>query len=254
MRYLCLIILGLCALACSPKRNITNSPDGPVLDLPTLLSQLPTYDADWDWLVAKSRVQVESPQYDGQITIQLRMRRDSLIWIHMSKLSVEAARVQITPDSVSMINRLEKLYVQEDIADLSQRMGVDMDFYVIQAWILGDILHDYDRTAEMTMDSTAYYLEQSDRDIDHRLAVMRSSLLMSEQMISDPRSGEVTMSYDAYELQDGAPRSIATERTVELTDRKGQVYTGELKGLRVRWDEPATTRFRIPPHYERQQL
>jgi len=254
MRYLILLLITLCIVACSPKGNIPSSADGPVLDLPTILSQLSTQDADWDWLVARSRVQVESPQYDGQITVQLRMRKDSLIWIHMSKLSVEAARIQITPDSISMINRLEKLYVREDIAELSNRLGVDMNFHTLQAWILGDILHTYDREADMTMDSTIYHLSQRDRDIDHDLYLLRSTLQMSAQKISDPRSGEVSMSYEAYELQEGAPRSIATERTVEMMDRKGQTYVGELKGLRVKWNEPATTRFRIPPHYERQRL
>jgi len=182
------------------------------------------------------------------------MRKDSLIWIHMSKLSVEAARLQITPDSISMINRLEKLYVREDIAELSNRLGVDMNFHTLQAWILGDILHNYDREADMTTDSTIYHLAQRDLDIDHDLYLLRSTLQMSAQKISDPRSGEVSMSYEAYELQEGAPRSIATERTVEMMDRKGQTYVGELKGLRVKWNEPATTRFRIPPHYERQRL
>ena len=73
--------------------------------------------AQLDWFTAqlKGKAQFNGNQYP--INAQLRMRKDSVIWISASAfLGIEAARLLLTPDSFKMINRLNSTYISSDIS------------------------------------------------------------------------------------------------------------------------------------------
>lgn len=68
-----------------------------------LIQQVEQNETQWNWFTAKLNIQPESgmiSNFGGQI----RMQRDSVIWISVTALlGVEAARIMITPDSLFVI-------------------------------------------------------------------------------------------------------------------------------------------------------
>jgi hypothetical protein len=52
-------------------------------------------------------------------TGQLRMRRDSTIWLSASVMGVEAIRALVTNDSVVLVNRAERTYLMEPISHVA---------------------------------------------------------------------------------------------------------------------------------------
>ncbi|MGB0882808.1 MAG: DUF4292 domain-containing protein [Vicingaceae bacterium] len=70
----------------------------------------------------------------------LRIRKDSAIWMSISKLSVEAARVLITTDSVKIINRLNKEYFIGDFSYINKVFGTDLDYQMMEALLIGNSL------------------------------------------------------------------------------------------------------------------
>lgn len=73
----------------------------------------------------------------------LRIRKDSAIWVSISKLSIEAARVVITIDSVKIIDRINKEYFIGDFSYINKVFGTDLDYQMMEALLIGNSL-DFD--------------------------------------------------------------------------------------------------------------
>lgn len=69
--------------------------------------------------------------------ITLKSKTDTAIWVSISPaLGIEVARAMLTPDSMIFMNKLNKTYFVSTYAELSERLGSDLDFSDIQ-----DLLH-----------------------------------------------------------------------------------------------------------------
>ena len=99
---------------------------------------------DYEWMTAKmsGEVTVEEGAYPFSGT--LRMRRDNTIWISASALmGMEAVRARITCDSVVVVNRLDKTYLSEPLADVAVSLQLPLTLQESQALLLGDGRSDH---------------------------------------------------------------------------------------------------------------
>lgn len=104
-----------------------------------LLEKLEQNQFDFEWFGAKlsAKTTIEGRKID--VTLKLRIRKDSAIWMSVSPaLGIEMARVLITQDSVKFINRFEKAYHAGPISYLSYLAPVEMDLLVLQSILLGN--------------------------------------------------------------------------------------------------------------------
>jgi hypothetical protein len=58
---------------------------------------------------------------------------DSFLYVHISVAGIEVGRTIVTPDSVLLINKIEKKYYQGDYSFFQHLIGVVLDFYTFQA-------------------------------------------------------------------------------------------------------------------------
>ena len=92
----------------------------------------------FEWLTAKFDIQVEGSGLSfDDLSGQLRMRKDSLVWLSVTApMGVEVARVKVSTDSVWVINRLEKTYMAETLADVAQHFGMPIGLPWIETLLL----------------------------------------------------------------------------------------------------------------------
>lgn len=103
---------------------------------------------DYDTFSAKISVKVATKEKQTSFKANLRVKRDSMIWISISPaLGVEVARIQLTPDSVKFLNRLQSEYFTGDYAFLRKNFYLDIDFYSLQA-IISNELFTYPNTPD----------------------------------------------------------------------------------------------------------
>jgi len=73
----------------------------------------------------------------------IRIKKDRIIWISITPaLGIELGRIQLTPDSIKFINRLNSEYFVSDFNYIMNKYQIDFDFYDIQA-ILSDEIFLY---------------------------------------------------------------------------------------------------------------
>ena len=85
----------------------------------------PQQPQSFEWLTANMTIQAEvNGQSYNDLSGQLRMRKDSLIWVSVTAtMGVEVLRAKVSNDSVWLLNRLEKTYLAEPMDSLDQQIG-----------------------------------------------------------------------------------------------------------------------------------
>jgi hypothetical protein len=99
----------------------------------------------FDYLNSKFNVVYQKGKKKTDLRGQLRVRKDSLIWVSLSPaLGIEAARILLTNDSVKFINRLNKSYLTGEYKMLDTLLRTSIDYSIIESMIIGNDLTQYD--------------------------------------------------------------------------------------------------------------
>ena len=99
--------------------------------------------ADYQWMTAKMSGELKVESGEFSFTGNLRMRRDSTIWLSVSAfMGMESLRTLITQDSVVLLNRMNQTYLSEPISAVSETYPV-ASLQEIQALLLGDGTADH---------------------------------------------------------------------------------------------------------------
>ena len=81
---------------------------------------------DFNYLSSRAKFKYQNGKQKLSTTANFRLKKDSVIWVSISKLGIEGARVLATKDGVQMIDKLSKSYYVYDYAQLSQMYGVEI--------------------------------------------------------------------------------------------------------------------------------
>lgn len=104
-------------------------------------------DAQFDFrtMNIKFQAKVESEKNNFNFGGTMRIIKDRTIWLSMSAvIGIEAFRVCITPDSVKMINRLNKTYFRGDYQLINELLKTPFDFDMLQALVTGNDFSYYE--------------------------------------------------------------------------------------------------------------
>lgn len=147
-RILFLAFVSLLSLSsCKTKQKITLNNGKCILDFKnarTLTANLKAAEFKFDRINAKINVEALIDSTDNSFTVTLRMKKDSMIWMSLSKLGIEGARVLISKDSVRFMNRTNNKYFLGDYAYLSKMLNTELDFEILQSLLVGNSVEFYD--------------------------------------------------------------------------------------------------------------
>ena len=98
----------------------------------------PAQPQAFEWLTANMSIQAESNGMEfNDLSGQLRMRYDSLIWLSVTAtMGVEVLRAKVSNDSVWFVNRLEKTYLAEPLDTISTQLGMPISLPLVQVLLL----------------------------------------------------------------------------------------------------------------------
>ncbi|MFM8432704.1 MAG: DUF4292 domain-containing protein [Bacteroidota bacterium] len=149
----------LTAFSCKTTRKVAAEPP-PVMAKGSVVNEV--FDSvlskqfDFSWLSAKAQVDYTDKSGEtNSFDINLRIRKDSVIWISITPLlGIEAARVLIGPDSIVMLDRVHKEYRVLHYDYLEEMLRTGIDFAMIQSVVIGNYFN-YDRSEKIR----SYYEE-----------------------------------------------------------------------------------------------
>ncbi len=137
----CLLLLGTLVSGCSNERRLAKGKPLKNRSSGAVLSRYEKNEFKFEWAGMKLSADVASPEGKQGFKANLRMRKDSVIWISISPaLGVEVLRVIITPDSVKYVSKIpnNKHYFLGRLDEMSEFSESEITFDMIQNMLLGN--------------------------------------------------------------------------------------------------------------------
>ena len=223
---------------------------------PTKISKVSVVNLDFDYLSAKGRMQFEDDGDKISTGITIRMKKDSIIWISVVPgLGIEAARIRLTPDSVALINRLERTYFADQMQALRTRFNVDLSFEMVQALLVGNYIPGQDGNEKLLDAAPWQHTRQTLGAAVLDQYISTDSYKLKKLQISDPPSpNTITVDYSDFENLENTPVAKSTlivANTVK-EDNKPRKMVASINLNRVEIDgKDLNFPFSIPADYRR---
>ncbi|HEU4717495.1 MAG TPA: DUF4292 domain-containing protein [Bacteroidia bacterium] len=117
-----------------------------------LISEMRKKEFRFEWLSAKLDCEAGDDSTRFSFDVSLRMRRDSVIWMQIMDpvIGIKVARILITKDSVKFVRYIgdgglpDCSYFSGDFIYLSQLLGTDVDFELMQSLLIGNSVSFYE--------------------------------------------------------------------------------------------------------------
>jgi hypothetical protein len=243
------ICLVVCFSACK-RNNISGS-----TATPEKINKINVINLDFNNLSAKGRMQFENDGEKINTGITIRMQKDSIIWISMvPALGIEVARVRITPDSVALINRLEKTYFADNLQALKSRFNVDLTFNMLQALLIGNYVPGENGNEKLIDRAPIQHTRQNLGAVVLDQFISAESFKLKKLQISDPESpNTITVDYSDFENVGDKPvakSTLVVANTVKENQTKKMVASINFNKLEINSNDLAFP-FAVPDDYRR---
>jgi hypothetical protein len=255
-KHLLLPVTLLFALLFSCKRPpVASTPPPPAKPAP---ERVDVKNLDFAYFKSKSKITYTDASSSQSATVDIRVKRDSVIWLSINKVGIEGARTLITRDSIFILDRLNNELLVYDFPTLSKRFNFPVSFDFLQAAMLGNTTveetPEYDvkvikeptyyilrqNQDSVTMDN---YVDNSDQKLKRVSVVEKStnnSLNIQYESFTPlesflfPMKGSLTLNYQLT--------GNNYHTAIQVEHQKAEISDKELKFP-----------FAVPPKYERKQ-
>ena len=273
------LLLSLITVSCKSKKSIVKQNQVTASDTTTekcrmdfksgksLSKRMYASQLDFVYASAKFGCQLTLDSEEHSFNVSVRCKKDSVIWLSISKLGIDAARVLITKDTVKFtLGLTKKEYFVGDFSCINQMLHADLDYDMMQALLFGNSadFHDDDDKLKPGRDkSTCQYFLSTIRK-RHLRRINNGTEAPNESyqtMWLDPETFKITTleftdvqakrkfssSYSDFKAVDKylAPFKLLYTITAEK-NIKADISYG-----RININEPQSFPFKIPPSYDR---
>lgn len=198
----------------------------PIIDSDSLkmsysyLQDLKNNTINFQTFSGKAKVQFEDKngrQPDANAII--RMAKDSIIWISFSStfLNLEVVRLLITPDSIVLINKLEKTVESHPFQFIQQIVQLPLTFPMLQDILIGNPLFVGDSILTTNISGNNILIETGNNLFKNLLTISMDNHLLITSKITDNSPGNIRTANLAYsDYNTIEQRQFATFRSLNV--------------------------------------
>ncbi len=282
-RFILLIMTLFITFSCSTTRNL---PLAEIKPMPALKivrkieSKKPIYQ---NYVAKKVSIDFENEENSGSFSGQFKIKRNKSILLSIKKMSVPLGKAYLTQDSLYFVNYFDRSYVADDIANIQDLIGLNLDYNLLQALLTADISkileeESIDKDLISTIDSQMYRIDSqfdpriskaistgNDKRLNRYMKRMDDSEFLNYSLWVDPQyfiikklvlkniksKEDVTINFNEYELVGRSlfPQQLQLEYFSPKQKMKVEI---NLSKLSVKPDNDFT--FNIPDKYEKLKL
>ena len=134
-----LFFMGGFILSCKSIKPVENEKDKKILNTKKLVDSIKEYECEVEWIKLKSETSIKFEDEELEVTLNFRIKRDSLIWINASNYGVKIARAFIAKDSIKVQSEYpSKTYFKGTIDDFEKQYNLSISYPLIENFLLGN--------------------------------------------------------------------------------------------------------------------
>ncbi len=202
----------------------THSPNEDSLQTASaILKSLDQNKIDFKTFSAKVKVQYEDrngkqPDFNAFI----RLQKDSVLWISISAtfLSVEAFRIFITPDTIIILNKLDKTIENHPFSYIESIAHIPLDFSTLQDLIVGNPIYEGDSLVAYRQTENHILIGTVGKYFKNLLTISSDNHRVEKCKLDDinlEKNRTADLIYDSYEKTNQIP--FATFRAITVAEK-----------------------------------
>ncbi len=201
---------------------------------------------------AKMKVHYEgSDGKDYEFNAFLRLQKDKIIWVSINALlGIEAFRALITPDSVKVLSKLDKVYQLRSVSYLQELTHLPFDFQTLQAILLGNPIYLDSNIVFYRKDEQGISLLSEGKLFRNYITLNKDDLRIRHSKLDDVdrlRARSCDLTYGDYEEKNTI--LFSTFRKIAVAEKARLDI--ELTFKQYSFNEPLNFPFSIPKNYKR---
>ncbi len=202
-----------------------------------------------------AKVKVDFVGNDGKksdFNANLRMYKDSMIWVSITALlGIEAFRVLITPDSVKVLNKLDKVVQLRSVGYLQDVAKIPLTFTDLQNILIGNPVYLDSNIVSYKRDERTTSLISIGHLFKHLLTVSNNDYLLQHSKLDDVdplRARTCNITYGGYDNRYGFP--FSTYRRIAVSEKSKLDIQLQFKQIDFNLD--LNFPFNVPKNFDRQ--
>ena len=162
--------------------------------------KLEVINPDFKFMTAKAKFKFDNGGKKVSATANFRFKKDSVVWISISGLGIEAARVLIDTDNVRVIDRLNKQYYEYTFEELSREYDFEFNFEMIQSVLLGNLIAPYNKQRYQEDEQYYSYNESNGAYLFTNFIGTRTMKLEKVRVIDEDTKNSISVNYSDFIL------------------------------------------------------
>jgi hypothetical protein len=257
---LLLLLLAVATLeSCKPTRVATPVTEAHLMTPDRLVLAMHNNHATFEHFSSRFSGNALIDNQNYNVSGSIRIHKDEAIFVSIAPLlGIEVARALITPDTVKFVNRLEGSYFVGDMRFINSMLNTDLDFYMLQAILLGnDFEHFTAHNFQVMEDRGRLMLHSPSRGrsgagfaataMQHNLWLDDESFRIRQALLYDPgRNRSIRAEYHDFSTIDG--QLIPSNISLTFTEPMGKAEIS-IRYNRTTLNVPQQMSFSIPSRY-----
>ncbi len=157
-----IVLIGVVFLAASCSKKII----APVAVVTPPKLTLSIEEIDFEYFHGKARMVMRDANKEREVKTNIRVRKDSVIWMTFSVIGVQGGKALINKDSITIVSNVDKEYYVFEYAELSKRYNFEINYHVIQSAMLGNLIMPMKDDDVIQKDPSFFILNQHNGTID----------------------------------------------------------------------------------------
>jgi len=156
-------------------------------------------EIDFKYLKAKAKVTYKTPNDGRTVTVDIRMKKDSLIWMNISQFGITGATALFNKDVVKFYNKIEGEYNEYTYVDFSEKFNFNITYDILQSLIVGN--RPFKKNKSRVVRENEYYLLKQEQDrvlIDNYIG--ENKKLKKLLLTQSDTNNKLTLDFDDFTM------------------------------------------------------
>jgi hypothetical protein len=208
-------------------------------------------DLSFSYLKAKSRVAWKSGSNTDNYAVDIRVKKDSIIWVNISQAGLTGATGLFSLDRVQFYQKISGEYYNLTYDSLSTMMGFRIDYRMIQSLIVGNQPFKKNNSRVIRENENIIIKQDSGRiKIDNMVGPNRK---LKKLLVRDePSSNKLTLDFEEFTNLNQVIFPFSSQITLDVKNKEDKRVTTviQIKYSKVELLEtPLEFPFRIPAKF-----
>ncbi len=196
----------LMVVGCRPKKEIVKAPPvaeaAPANDKKSEnLALLLGKELQYNTLSLKGKADLDIDGNSNNVTLNIRIQKDQKIWFSVTALggALEAARGIITPDSLWLMNRLQKTILRKPLSYIHDYTNKQVNFGWLQSILIGNTIKEFmTEKSDLNQENGVWVLNGTEQTLAYR-TLFNTLLKSTELTLNDAAAAQgLKVVYDKY--------------------------------------------------------